>query len=138
MADLSCPFCKHYAPAAEFLSHAGSDALCPSCCSAWPYPTCQQIGCRAPAVARFDWPAIGWRRACEPHTRRAIEVAAAMGFGLVLDEIGDPEPETRENPRRCFACDAKLKVCNITRALSDDKRCCAECRHPDPLSPVDA
>jgi hypothetical protein len=95
---------------------------------------CQQTGCSSPAIARFDWPGIGWRLSCEAHTRRAVEVAAAMGFALVLDEVGDPEPERRENPRRCFACDAKLKVCNITRALAGDKRCCSECRHPDPLS----
>lgn len=137
-SDRCCPNCRHYAPASAFLTSGadGTCTTCPRCLYEW--RSCQQMGCTFPAVARFDWPGIGWRRSCDPHTRRAIEVAAAMGFPLVLDEIDDPEPGARANPRRCFACDAKLKVCNITRALSDGKRCCSECRHPDPLSPVNA
>jgi hypothetical protein len=136
--DRSCPNCKHYGPASAFLI-AGPELAriaCPRCLFEW--QTCQQMGCPAPAIARFSWPGIGWRRSCDAHTRRAIEVAAAMGFPLPLDDIADAEPDTRANPRRCFACDAKLKVCHITRALSDGKRCCSDCRHPDPLSPADA
>jgi len=95
-------------------------------------------------VARFDWPGTGWCNACAEHASRALGVAQAMGFKLTLDQLAPLErgaashEQTGAAARRCFACDATLRICLITRSLSDGKRCCSDCRHPDPLAPVDA
>jgi hypothetical protein len=44
------------------------------------------------------------------------------------------DAESRQNfARRCVACDATLRVCNMTQVTSGGKRCCADCAHPGPF-----
>ena len=41
--------------------------------------------------------------------------------------------ESHQNfARRCNACSATLRVCNMTKATSGGKACCADCDHPPP------
>lgn len=50
------------------------------------------------AAFRFNWPGQGWKRACEPHTRRAVAVAKAMGFLLSVERWTPIPPELRGEP----------------------------------------
>lgn len=57
--------------------------------------------------------------------RREQEQQQAAGRGA--------DVESRQDfARRCLACDATLRVCNMTKATSAGKACCADCKHPEP------
>ena len=57
--------------------------------------------------------------------KRQREQQQAAGHGA--------DVESRQNfARRCDACDATLQVCNMTKATSGGKACCADCKHPEP------
>lgn len=45
---------------------------------------CQQADCQETAVVRYTWPGKDESVACEPHARKLLSVAAALGFHLQL------------------------------------------------------
>ena len=53
-------------------------------------------------------------------------------LGRILARMLGTIKDTRHAPRRCIACDATLKVCNMTKVTSSGKGCCPDCNHPGP------
>lgn len=57
---------------------------------------CDQKGCEAEAAQRFHWPGSGCKLACTLHALRAIVIADAMGFELVVEPLpGEPKLPAR-------------------------------------------
>lgn len=76
----------------------------------------------------------------------AAETAHTVG-AIELDEIRKRREqgtaagrgayeESRQNfVRRCTACDATLRACNLAKATSNGGKCCPDCHHPAPHDP---
>ena len=57
---------------------------------------CDQVDCNDEATERFVWPGSGWSSACATHALRAVSIAEAMGFTLVVEPL--PASETEPEP----------------------------------------
>lgn len=49
---------------------------------------CNQQGCEEPAEFEYVWPSDGQtKRSCGPHAKKAEQVLAVLGFGVVMHPL---------------------------------------------------